>query len=169
MIDHTPSSDVQQNSKLVAIMNTMFILGADEDQNVGTSFVRHLASSGVDVYSCIAGACGALYGIKNGGASQAVTKMLREDIGELKNIPTFLESVKKGKKLLFGFGHRVFKKGSDPRTAILKKLALEAFGLLGQNSYDELAFALEEAASKDEYCTTRGLQPNGNFFTGIIY
>jgi citrate synthase len=40
-----------------------------------------LSSSGVDIYTCIAGASGALYGPKHGGANEAVLRML-EQIGK---------------------------------------------------------------------------------------
>lgn len=47
----------------------MFILHAEHELNCSTAAVRHLSSSGVDVYTCIAGAAGALYGPKHGGAN----------------------------------------------------------------------------------------------------
>lgn len=37
---------------------------------------RHLNSSGVDIYTVIAGGAGALYGPKHGGANEAVLRML---------------------------------------------------------------------------------------------
>ena len=61
--------------------------------------MRHLASSGVDVYTAIAGASGALYGPKHGGANEAVLRML-ESIGHKDNIPQFIEDVKNKKQLL---------------------------------------------------------------------
>jgi citrate synthase len=50
--------------KLVKALDVLFILHAEHELNCSTSFIRHLASSGVDVYSCIAGASAALYGPK---------------------------------------------------------------------------------------------------------
>ena len=38
--------------------------------------VRHIASSGTDLYTAIASATGALSGAKHGGAAAAVIKML---------------------------------------------------------------------------------------------
>lgn len=84
-----------------------------------------MCSSGVDVYTCIAGAAGALYGPKHGGANEAVLRML-EEIGDIKRIPQFIEEVKNRKKLLFGFGHRVYK-SYDPRAKIVKRIADEVF------------------------------------------
>lgn len=54
----------------------MFILHAEHEMNCSTAAVRHLASSGVDVYTAVAGAVGALYGPLHGGANEAVLKML---------------------------------------------------------------------------------------------
>ena len=54
----------------------MFLLHAEHEMNCSTAAVRHLASSGVDVYTAVAGAVGALYGPLHGGANEAVLRML---------------------------------------------------------------------------------------------
>jgi citrate synthase len=93
--------------------------------NCSTSFIRHITSSGVDVYTAIAMAAGALYGPKHGGANEAVIRML-EAIGSKDNIQKYVQDVKDKKKVLFGFGHRVYK-NYDPRAKIVKKIAFEVF------------------------------------------
>lgn len=57
--------------------------------NCSTAFVRHMSSSGVDVYTAIAMAAGALYGPKHGGANEAVIRML-EAIGSKDNVARFI-------------------------------------------------------------------------------
>ena len=84
-----------------------------------------MASSGVDVYTCMSGGASALYGPKHGGANEAVLRML-ESIGKKENIPQFIQDVKDRKKLLMGFGHRVYK-NYDPRATIVKRIADEVF------------------------------------------
>lgn len=86
---------------------------------------RHLASSGVDVYTAIAGAVGALYGPLHGGANEAVLRML-ERIGTTDNIPQFLEGVKHRKEKMFGFGHRcpAFPTGQPSRVLISLEVRL---------------------------------------------
>lgn len=96
-----------------------------------------MSSSGVDVYTCIAGASGALYGPKHGGANEAVLRML-EQIGKKENIPQFIEDVKSRKKLLYGFGHRVYK-SYDPRAKIIKQVAHEVFEVTGKEELVEIA------------------------------
>jgi citrate synthase len=67
-------------------MDVLFILHAEHELNCSTAAVRHLTSSGVDVYTAIAGGAGALYGPKHGGANEAVLRMLA-DIGTKERIP----------------------------------------------------------------------------------
>jgi citrate synthase len=65
--------------------------------------MRQLASTLVDPYSAVAGSAAALYGPLHGGANEAVLRMLQR-IGEVKNVPAFIEEVKSRKTKLFGFG-----------------------------------------------------------------
>ena len=90
--------------------------------NCSTSFVRHISSSGVDVYTAIAMAAGALYGPKHGGANEAVIRML-EEIGTKDNINKFISDVKNRKRVLMGFGHRVYK-NYEPRAKIVKNVKI---------------------------------------------
>ncbi len=61
----------------------MFILHAEHEMNCSTAAARHLASSGVDVYTAMSGAVGALYGPLHGGANEAVLRMLQR-IGKVR-------------------------------------------------------------------------------------
>jgi citrate synthase len=84
-----------------------------------------MASSQSDVYTSLAGAVTALYGPRHGGANEAVLRML-EEIGTVDKIPQFVRDVKDRKKVLMGFGHRVYK-NYDPRAKIVKQIAEEVF------------------------------------------
>ena len=57
--------------------------------NCSTAFVRHMASSGVDIYTTISMASAALYGTKHGGANEAVIRML-QSIGTKDNVRNFI-------------------------------------------------------------------------------
>ena len=65
-------------------------------------------------------AAGALYGPRHGGANEAVIRML-ESIKSKENIAKFIQEVKDKKRVLSGFGHRVYK-NYDPRAKIVKKV-----------------------------------------------
>lgn len=69
------------------IHQVMFILHAEHEMNCSTAAARHLASSGVDVYTAVGGAVGALYGPLHGGANEAVLRMLQ--VGLLEKVERF--------------------------------------------------------------------------------
>lgn len=118
MLDGGSSPNYKPNPRLARALDIMFILHAEHEMNCSTAAARHLASSGVDVYTAMAGAVGALYGPLHGGANEAVLRMLTR-IGKVENIPAFLAGVKSKKEKMFGFGHRVYR-NFDPRATIIK-------------------------------------------------
>ena len=118
MLDKLGPSKYKPHPVLVKAMDILFILHAEHELNCSTAAVRHLASSGVDVYTVIAGASAALYGPSHGGANEAVLRML-EEIGSIDKIPQFIADVKAKKRRLMGFGHRVYR-NYDPRAKIIK-------------------------------------------------
>jgi len=129
--------------------------------------MRHLTSSGVDVYTSVSASVGALYGPRHGGANEAVLRML-ESIGSKDNIPAFIEKVKAREVRLMGFGHRVYK-NYDPRARIVRGIAKEVFDIVGREPLIEVAEALEAAALSDPYFIKRKLYPNVDFYSGLIY
>jgi citrate synthase len=120
-----------------------------------------------DPYSAMAGAAAALYGPLHGGANEEVLRMLTA-IGTVKNVPGFIEKVKKGEGRLMGFGHRVYK-NYDPRAKIIKRTADEVFAVTGVNPLLEIALELERIALQDDYFVSRKLYPNVDFYSGLIY
>ena len=152
---------------LARALDVLFILHADHEQNCGTTAMRVAGSSHTDPYSATAAATAALYGPRHGGANEAVLKMLTK-IGSIENVPAFVETVKQGKTLLDGFGHRVYK-NFDPRATIIKKTADDVFSVTGKNPLLDIALKLEEVALADDYFISRRLYPNVDFYSGLIY
>ncbi|KAJ3105456.1 hypothetical protein HDU97_008072 [Phlyctochytrium planicorne] len=192
MIDKLNEPDYKPDSRIVRILDKMFILLAEHGSNCSTVMMRHLASSGVDPYTALSGAAGALFGERK---SSAVIDMLRQ-IGKVEHIQVFLSMVKRRQTVtgsladppmspetakknagsasrarptrLMGFGHRIYKT-HDPRVRICKNLALELFDLMGKGELGELALALEEAALSDEWFVKRGLFPNIDFWSAVVF
>ena len=152
---------------LAHALDVLFILHADHEQNCGTTAMRVVGSSHADPYSATAAATAALYGPRHGGANEAVLKMLTK-IGSIENVPAFVETVKQGKTLLEGFGHRVYK-NFDPRAQIIKQTADDVFAVTGKNPLLDIALKLEEVALADDYFISRRLYPNVDFYSGLIY
>jgi citrate synthase len=152
---------------LAKVLDVLFILHADHEQNCSTNAVRGVGSSDVDPYSAVAAGVAALYGPLHGGANEAVLRMLRR-IENTDNIPGFLEKVKQREEKLMGFGHRVYK-NYDPRARIIQTHLDEVFDATEYNPLVEIARELEKQALADDYFTSRKLYPNVDFYSGIIY
>jgi citrate synthase len=168
MIARMSESKYEGNPVFVRALEILFILHADHEQNCSTSAVRGVGSSHVDPFSAVSAGVAALFGPLHGGANEQVLRMISE-IGTVKNVPKFIETVKSGEGgRLMGFGHRVYK-SYDPRAKIVKKLADEVFKIVGVDKDLEIALELERIALSDEYFTSRKLYPNVDFYTGLIY
>ncbi len=149
-------------------LDVLFILHADHEQNCSTNAMRSVGSSHTDPYVAVAGAAAALYGPLHGGANEAVVRMLHR-IGDVGNVPNFVEQVKSGEAgRLMGFGHRVYK-SYDPRAKLIKETADEVFKVTGVSPLLEIAVELERVALEDDYFVERRLYPNVDFYSGIIY
>jgi citrate synthase len=148
-------------------LDVLFVLHADHEQNCSTSTMRVVGSSQVDPYSAAAAAAAALFGPLHGGANEQVLRMLRE-IGSVRNIPAYVERVKRGEVRLMGFGHRVYK-NFDPRATIIKRVADQVFEVTGRNPMLDIALELERIALADDYFISHKLYPNVDFYSGIIY
>jgi citrate synthase len=161
------TKEYKPNPVLERALDVLFILHADHEQNCSTTAMRVIGSSRADPYCSLAGAMSALYGPLHGGANEAVLRMLNR-IGSVKNIPAFMEGVKKKEERLMGFGHRVYK-AYDPRASIIKRTADEVFEVTGRNPLLDIALELERIALSEDYFVERNLYPNVDFYSGIIY
>ena len=159
----------EPNPVLQRALEILLILHADHEQNCSTSAVRSVGSSNVDPFSAVSAGIAALYGPLHGGANEAVLRML-DEIGDVKNVPAFVEAVKDGSAgtRLMGFGHRVYK-SYDPRAKLIKEVADSVFAETGVDPKLEIALELERIALEDEYFVSRKLYPNVDFYSGLIY
>lgn len=157
----------EPNPVLARALDILFILHADHEQNCSTSTMRVIGSSQADPFLSMAGAAAALSGPLHGGANEEVLRMI-DDIGSVDNIPSFIDSVKKGERKLMGFGHRVYK-NYDPRAKVIKETADSVFAVTGRNPKVDIAREIEKIALNDEYFVKRRLYPNVDFYSGIIY
>ena len=167
MMYKTSETKYEPNPILEKVLDVLFILHVDHEQNCSANAMRAVGSSHADPYCSLSAAASALYGPLHGGANEMVLRMLRE-IGKMENIPGYIQRVKAGDFRLMGFGHRVYK-NYDPRARILREMAPEVFKVTGTNPMLDIAIELERIALEDEYFVGRNLYPNVDFYSGIIY
>ncbi|WP_027345996.1 citrate synthase [Hamadaea tsunoensis] len=153
------------------VLDMLFILHADHEQNCSTSTVRIAGSAQANLFTSISAGVNALSGPLHGGANEAVLEMLGEIQASGGDVEAFVRRVKnkeEGVKLM-GFGHRVYK-NYDPRAAIVKKAARDVLERMHKpDPLLDIAMKLEEIALADDYFISRKLYPNVDFYTGLIY
>jgi citrate synthase len=167
MMYKPPATNYEADPVLTKALDVLFILHADHEQNASTNAMRSVGSTHADPYSCAAAATAALYGPLHGGANEEVLRML-EEIGSKDKVPEIIRQVKEKKRLLMGFGHRVYK-NYDPRAKIIKKIADQVFEVTGRNKLLDIALELEKVALSDDYFISKHLYPNVDFYSGLIY
>ena len=171
MMFSVPAGDYEVPEVFAKALNVLFILHADHEQNCSASTVRIVGSSQANLYASISAGVSALWGPLHGGANQAVIEMLeniRQDGGDLDKWIAKAKD-KDDPFRLMGFGHRVYK-NFDPRATIIKKACDDVLDKLGiDDPVLDIAKKLEKVALEDDYFVQRGLYPNVDFYSGIIY
>jgi citrate synthase len=171
MMFSIPCEEYKPLPEFVDVLNTLFVIHADHEQNCSTSTVRLARSSMTNMFACIAAGITALWGHRHGGANQRVIEMLEMIQQDGGNVQKYVDLAKDKNNdfRLFGFGHRVYK-NFDPRASLIKEKCHDLLAKVNQpDNLLEIALQLEEAALKDDYFIQRKLFPNVDFYSGIIY
>ena len=147
------------------IFDDCLILHAEHTMNASTFTGLVTASTLADPYTVVASSIGALKGPLHGGANEEVVIMLRE-IGTAEKARPYVERALQNKKKLMGFGHRVYTV-KDPRATVLQELCRRLFKECGSSPLYEIALEVETAAGT--MLNSKGIYPNVDFYSGIIY
>jgi citrate synthase len=166
-----PATPYEVDPVVADVLDMLFVLHADHEQNCSTATVRMVGSSHANLFASISAGVNALFGPLHGGANQAVLEMLKticEDHGDVESFVRRVKNREQGVRLM-GFGHRVYK-NYDPRAAIVKKAAQDVMARMSEpDPLLDVAIQLEEIALADDYFVSRKLYPNVDFYTGLIY
>lgn len=150
---------------MAQILDTSMILHAEHTMNASTFSGLVVASTLADPYTVVASALGTLTGPLHGGADEEVIRMIQR-IGSVENVRPFIERMISSKEKIWGMGHRIYKT-KDPRARILQYLAKRLFERFGTSSWYDIALEIEKVAG--EYLSPKGVYPNVDFYSGILY
>jgi citrate synthase len=149
------------------IIDACLILHAEHTMNASTFSGRVTGSTLSTPYSVISAAIGTLTGPLHGGANEEALEVF-ESIGEPGNVKPWLDRniAADPKFKVMGMGHRVYKV-KDPRATVLQELAEHVFAETSRPVAYETALELERLAAP--IYGTKGVYPNVDFYSGVIY
>ena len=126
----------------VRTFDTAMNLYAEHELNASTFATRVVVGTNSDLHSAIVAGIGALKGPAHGGAADDSIALIKE-IGNVENVKPWVDKAFAERRLIPGFGHRVYKTG-DARTPHLRNMCRKLAERSSDASWVEIALATED-------------------------
>jgi 2-methylcitrate synthase len=146
----------------VRAMHTSLNLYAEHEFNASTFTARVIAGTGSDLYSCVAGAIGALRGPKHGGANEVALEIQQRYGSPMEAVADIRDRLAR-KEVVIGFGHPVYTI-ADPRNRIIKEVARQLAEAAGDTALYDIADAIEA-----EMAAAKRMFANLDWFSAVAY
>ncbi|KAF4655001.1 hypothetical protein FOZ61_007834 [Perkinsus olseni] len=160
---HQSGYDSSPDRDMIRTLDKSFICYAEHDYNASTFAARVTTATLSDAYSAFTTAIGTLRGPLHGGANEATMELLstfeNPDDAERKLHEMFSQ-----KKLVMGFGHRIYKAG-DPRSPIMEECSRALSQKPGRTT---LLFNISKRV-EEVMMSEKGMYPNADFYSASAY
>jgi 2-methylcitrate synthase len=143
-------------------IDVSLILYAEHEFNASTFTARAIVSTLPDFYSAVTGAIGALRGPLHGGANEAAMELIEHYSTPDEAEKGVLDLIA-GRKLIMGFGHRVYKI-SDPRSDVIKAWSKKLADDRGDKRLYLVSERIEQVMRRE-----KNLFPNLDFYSATAY
>jgi 2-methylcitrate synthase len=144
-------------------VDVSLILYAEHEFNASTFSARVTASTLSDFYSAVTSAIGTLRGPLHGGANEEAMKLISR-FATPEEAEAAVRTMLSGGGKIMGFGHRVYKKSPDPRSAVIQDWSRR----LSEAAGDMLLYRVSERIDRLVQ-EEKGLHPNLDFYSASAY
>jgi 2-methylcitrate synthase len=157
LLTGTPPDDLRHRA-----LDSALILYAEHEFNASTFAARITASTLADFYSAITSGIGTLRGPLHGGANEEAMALI-ERFQTAEKAEAGLMQMLADKKLIMGFGHRVYKT-SDPRSGVIKEWARKLAAATGDTRLYPISERIEAVMWRE-----KKLFPNLDFYSAAAF
>lgn len=169
MLFKVPAEPYEPHPDYEKLLNQLWILYADHEQNVSATTVQIVGSTKANLFACISAGISALWGSREGGQSVAAVEMIETIMKEKIPLAEYFENLRKQEQLDQStiLGHSAYK-GVDPRAVVARKIFHE---FLNKHKFPilEEAARVEEFLLKDPYFVDHNFYPNLEFYSGVLF
>ncbi len=157
----------EPDDDIVKLFDACLILHAEHTINASTFSAMVTASTLANPFASVSAAVGTLAGSLHGGANEDVLNML-DEISEVTNVRPYIENRLKNKQVIWGMGHREYSV-KDPRATILQSMIEDYVKKTNMTLTKRFEVAMEVERVCEELLGTKGVYPNVDFYSGILY
>ena len=150
------------NKDIVKAFDVSLILYAEHSFNVSTFTARTITSSLSDIHGAITGAIASLKGPLHGGANEEVMQMMKK-IKKPSIALRWINDALDNKKVIMGFGHRVYKSG-DSRVPTMRKYFGKVAKIKKDKTFEKIYDIVEKVMIE-----RKNIYPNVDYPTGPTY
>lgn len=169
MLFSTPSEPYKVLPEHEKLLNQLWILYAEHEQNVAASTVQMIGSTKANLFASISAGIAALWGSREGGQSVAAVELVEKILKNGGDYQTYLDNpiVRDEISNSNFLGHAAYKIKS-PRSIVAREIFYEFFKDTS-NPLVDMAKKVDEYILSNSYYKEHNLYPNLEFYSGILF